>query len=780
MQKTIFRRKAFPSSCLFTLGVFLAGIVIEKGISILFVLLGIGHLLCLYVLFRNSFKSKYLVFFILGFSIMLLNNYYIVQQFAPENGDGYVECRILYAEEKDYGLRLVCRTEMGKVQVYWYNPEAQKEPEGLIGFKVRVNHKNSKGELLFEKPEKASNPRCFDYRKYLYGKGIYQVAYLNNKSIEIIDDDNIGLYLKFKRFLIGRRESFLNQSFPTEESRAFARGIMFGDTSQLDEDLYTSFRINNTAHILAVSGLHIGIIYQNYSFIKKKIKNKTIKVLFTGVFSFFLISYGIMTLWSSSITRAIILVFIKMIAERKQLKYDLLNSISVVNLIILVFRPFQIYSMGFQMSFLCAYGISIVIPRLKGKIPDFIALPCGIQIFMLLYTIRLNNNFSPLGILSNMAVVFIASIYVSMGVFTFLLGLGIVKSHFLSPLGRMIVWIDQTIYSGGDFSIQIPSPNLSVVGLYMIIMVILSSEAFIVFKERSKKNGDIQNKNKAMQYGMKCTALIISVISILWFADSTPFDKASQIFIDVGQGDAFHLSWDKKKDEIDIMIDGGGRYNYDVGNKVLKQYLLRNGNNDIDIALITHDHMDHYKGIVELMEDYDVKELIIGGEAGDRITIDDDRYIEILWPISDYETGPDNDSNYDDNYLSRIFMVNDKGIKTLITGDITSEGEKALLDEYSGTGKLNCHILKVAHHGSNNSSTEAFLREVSPMVAVISVGKNNNYGHPAPDVIEKMEDLGIIVYRTDEDGAVGIVPKKDGFSVCTAKTDKMDRYRYGI
>lgn len=107
-----------------------------------------------------------------------------------------------------------------------------------------------------------------------------------------------------------------------------------------------------------------------------------------------------------------------------------------------------------------------------------------------------------------------------------------------------------------------------------------------------------------------------------------------------------------------------------------------------------------------------------------------------------------------------------KGFTILVTGDITEEGERMLLRRYQGTDVLCADVLKVAHHGSPYSSCEDFIRAVNPAIAVIGVGRNN-YGHPSEKVIEKMRGLGIMVYRTDRDGAVGIINKRGRLSVCT-------------
>ncbi len=732
---------------------------------------------------------------------------------------------ILYYEVEDYGLKLTCKTDMGKIIVYWYagkdveiepggDSNETNETNGSYYNDERDDDRIKPGELIgehvnlypkkgLELPDPRRNPRCFDYRLYLLGKGINYTIRCDRRGVEIVDGEKNKL-LCFKGILIKSREEFLNEYYPDEDDRAFARGILFGDSGEIDEEVYESFQGNNTAHILAVSGLHIGILYGVFISLRKRAYaisehiGKALTIIFIG----FLAIYGTLTLWTPSITRAVFLVYLKMFADRNALRYDMLNAVSIVNIIMLVISPYEIYSVGFQMSFLCAYAISIVIPRLRGKLPDIVLLPLGIQVFLLPYMLRITNTFSPMGFISNIAVVFLASIYVPIGIIGFILNVSS-TGVILTSLGRMTVWINDLVYSEGRFSFNIPSPSLLFVGVYMMVVILISSEAFLVLTDREnhsikkQREGSICLILKSVNIRLVVVViLIIAAIGLLFgYIDKTPFDDASEIFIDVGQGDAIHLNWDNDSYlnivnenfntvndnyNMDILIDGGGKYNYNVGKKVLKPYLLKNGNSDLELALFTHDHMDHYKGLEELMEEFDVKEMIVDGMSGDIIEISDERYIEILWPLEKYSQ--DKDKMEDENYYSRVYMVYDNGIKTLITGDITSEGEHALIREYGGTNKLKCHILKIPHHGSKYSSSIEFLKETNPLIAVISVGKNNNYGHPAPEVIEKLADLGIIIYRTDLDGAVGIIPgnqkeyENNSFSVCTEITKKYDTY----
>lgn len=718
----------------------------------------------------GSFKYAFshIVVLLVGISLMLFEHARIDMMHQNDLGDPpQIQAVIEYIDEREYGYRLTVDTEYGRAHVYWYPTEGDEnridDYWSYIGLNAEISL--SKKHSL-EIPEPASSPRTFDNRRNLYGKGIYWMINVGSDGLRLMEDsEDISLYNRFKAWAIGRREAFLDRVFgegPRTE-KAFSRGVLFGDISELDEDIYESFKKNNTAHILAASGLHVGIIYQAYVGISKRIryhlgrKTGVTRVLAIS-FSVFLFVYGTMTLWSPSIRRAIFLVYLKLLSDYLEERYDMVSAVGVINILMLLGNPFLIYGAGFQMSFFSAYAISVIVPRFRDKISEVLLMPLVIQGFMLLYTIRTYNTFSLIGIVANVLVIGIASLYVPIGVCGFLLFFLPVES-FLRGLGNMIISIDEMIYMDGRFVWDLASPNLGIVSLYMMVIVFLTSEDLMVMIERKRK-------------GLISIALLgILVLSLFFsYVDSSPFDEASIVFVDVGQGDAIHVNWEDE----DILIDGGGRYNYNVGEKILKPYFLRNANSDLDIALATHEHMDHYKGIEELLEVYEVKELITWGEAGDVIKLDNERSIEILWPLPEFK---DHD---DENYYSRIFMINDRGIRTLITGDITEPGELALIREYGGTGKLDCDILKIAHHGSRFSTSYEFLKETSPSVAVISVGKNNVYGHPSIDVIEKLNDLGIIIYRTDIDGAIGVITEtSEGgkeFLVCTEKTKRLERH----
>ena len=212
---------------------------------------------------------------------------------------------------------------------------------------------------------------------------------------------------------------------------------------------------------------------------------------------------------------------------------------------------------------------------------------------------------------------------------------------------------------------------------------------------------------------------------------------------------------------------------YNVGEKVLMPHLLKSGADDVDMALVTHLHTDHFKGICELAavypvklvgipsdyrnEDVDIEEgKVVYIDPLSRISIAEDVYVTSIWPVKESKEGI---TAGDENEHNMVYMVDYKGVRIMVTGDLLEEDELEMIEYYrrrNNLGSLKCDVLKTAHHGSRSSSSDEFLDAASPSIAVISVGKNNIYGHPHEETLERLNERKIKVYRTDLNGTIGI------------------------
>ncbi|MGF6375456.1 competence protein ComEC [Clostridiales Family XIII bacterium PM5-7] len=600
-----------------------------------------------------------------------------------------------------------------------------------IGFTAKV-----------ERPKPAGNPRTFDYRLYLKSKNIHFVA--STAQIDVVNEYKTIIH-QIQSFLLMKKEEFFLSLRLSTESKSFLRGVLFGDTMQLDEAVYEEFQVNGTAHVLAVSGLHVGILYSVFRWIDKRKKSKWIAMGFI----LFLLAYGTISLWSVSVTRAIMMILLMLLGQKTHRRYDMITALSAAALCALINNPLVVLGAGFQMSFLAVLAIGFIKPWLMQYMNSGVAMALSVQIGLMPYIAYQFNYISIMGILCNVFIVFLVSIIVPLGIGIFFLfffdGIQIpILERILEAVAKLTVELNHMFAAGGVFYQEVISPPLWTIFLIYGLMFLLTSEHVYVLWNR-----------KLRQELSLLLLLLICAASVIGFWEATPFDRAQIVFLDVGQGDCVQL-----KGEQNVLIDGGGNIRYDVGKKTLKPYLLKNGIKQIDLAAATHLHTDHYLGLQQLEDCFTVKNMLTEGKAGQRINLEKDAWIDILWPEN---RNPDTE---DENVNSLIFSIKLNGVTTLVTGDITEEGERALLGKYQGTGALKADILKVAHHGSKYSTTQDFLDEVNPKIAVISVGKNN-YGHPSDDVIEKLVKKGIMIYRTDISGAIGMICDRGKISVCT-------------
>lgn len=729
------RRKLFSYVLLVMAGI-LSAVLLQK-VSLLLLLFLIAWLLK-----SRSDSRFYVQAFIFGLLLLILFQFRythgVCHSIAERDKEVTVQGIVLDIETKNTGrYNIKIDVEGEKILASYYHNLDQ--PWKLIGKSISFHTK-------ITLPDKSGNPRTFDYRQHLLSRGIAYTCVIDSFSI---NESQPLLYYRIKGFIMEKREAYLAGLQVEDTIEGVLRGVLFGDKNQMDEDIYDAFRKNGTAHVLAVSGLHVGMLYRIYQWIYERWKNPW---LTTGFLSFLFV-YGTAALWSVSVTRAIGLIIIVVIGKVFDRRYDLLTALSAMALFSIIKNPYVIFGAGFQMSFLAVISIAFLQRSFEKYVGVNWAAAFAVQAGLLPYMSYTFNYISFVGILCNVPVIFLASILVPMGMVGFILYLcfdmTIPGVYFgMEAVTNLMIWCNNLFIADGILSFDVISLPLWMIILLYGFMFFLASEYFHIYFFR-----------KDWKKLLTALLIILTCISAGILADRTPFDQAELIFVDVGQGDCLHIKTPGQKE---VLIDGGGKFGYNVGEKILKPYLLKNRITEINLAAATHLHLDHYEGLKQLADCYPVNQLLTEGKAGQYVKIEEGYWLEILWPKT---IKPDTE---DENENSLIFMVHHNGLKTLITGDITAEGEAMLLETYQGTDKLRADILKIPHHGSPYSSSDAFLEAVNPKIAVISVGKNN-YGHPSEIVIEKLEENGIMVFRTDLDGAVGIINRKGKLSVCTEK-----------
>ena len=708
----------------------------------------------------------------------------------------YIRGRVMTVSVKDDKVHLIVKNkEPGPEKVLVVQDmsaaETITQPElyGLTGAIVEA-----RGEFAELSP--AEDPGCFDYSLYMKSKGV--TIRFKSYILEITDANSSPL-TRLRHYLYRTRESFISRF--SEDTQGFIRGVIFGDKSGIDGDMLEEFNSNSTGHILAVSGLHIGFLYGLLRFLTARKRTLPVSCLITAV----ILLYGEMTTWSPATVRACIVLTISLCSTHLRRKSDLLTSVSLSAFLILTYQPYQLFSSGFQLSFMAMSGIAILSGPISSVTGEAIAVMLAVQAGTLPVIAYSYCRINPLSILINVPVILLASVLVPLcilmlmieAVFGNIPEAGIDVAELIS---YAVIKTNHILSLGGDFSIRTAGPcAAAIIFIYLIVFGLATEWTRVML---------LRNDLKAV---LRQGILLVMPLAMLFSCLYDTISDDEIVFVSVGQGDCVHI----RAEGHNVLIDGGGQayqgssksssykitetgrdkadrsvqdknyeneQEYNIGKSILMPYLMHGGADAVDIALVTHLHADHYKGIEELSEifpvgaigvpaDYracitaantetrpdnpDMKTYYIGPDT--RIDISDDVSIEVIWPVevSDEPIAAD-----DPNEHNTVYMVHYKDIKVMVTGDLLEEDEQEMVSYYEGTEKgaetLKCDILKVAHHGSKSSSSEAFLDAARPEIAVIQCGRNNFYGHPHKQTLDRLEERGIRVFRTDLSGAVGI------------------------
>jgi competence protein ComEC len=663
------------------------------------------------------------------------------------------------SQKKDHAILTVRSTKYGTVAINIY--EKNSEFTHTVGKWTWISG-------LLELPQTAGNPGGFDYKLYLSSVG---VSFIMNVSPEQAVFSKVPVN-RFKHELAAFRHGFEDQLLRQigEKQGSLAIAMMFGDKSGLDDDVYESFQRNGTAHILSVSGLHVGFLYSVLTLLMAG-KRRTIPNL---VIFLLLVLYGVLSGFCPSVNRALLMIGIHILSKVLCRSYDLLSSAGISAMILLTQNPYSLFHVGFQLSFAAVILMGWIFPTISKSLPKenvlslLVPIP-ALQAAMAPYTAFLFNYVSFGAFAANFGVVFFSGVLIPAGLLAMIASqlsesLFAFVTVFMDICIRCVFWCNNLTYADDKTCIDVVSPSvLMLVVFYGLFFFALSETGRILWIRK--------------RYKTIVCVLILTVLSgcVLDWKTENGFDEADAVFVDVGQGDCLHIRTPSGKN---ILIDGGGKESFDIGKRVLKPYLLKNGVRKIDLAIITHLDIDHFGGIrslaaggmVETLGLYDGNLLIdkkimqdtglkrkqlLYLHQGDRIVLDDQLWLEVLYPEQksrqDYV---EELLGKDENPRSLVIRAHVGKYKILMTGDIDSETESQVMDaQISGT--LQSEILKIGHHGSKNSTSDIFLQTVKPQIAVFLTGKNN-YGHPDPGIIEKCREKGIIIYRTDTNGAIGL------------------------
>lgn len=648
-----------------------------------------------------------------------------------------------------------------RVSIYQYSQKDSHTPIN-IGDWVELRG-------IIEKPQGMRNPKGFDYRAYLARRGIYYTIGTASRNILSINSGNLPWFRSWIESIRGYMEGVLDRYVGGRGSRLM-KAMIIGQRWSLPSELRKEFSITGIAHILAISGLHVGFVVLLLSWLCKGLKLSPQTTFFIqGIALGF---YCIVVGGSSSVVRATVMALILLGGKAVGRKPDPLNSISIAAFIILLFKPLELFEVGFQLSFLAVAGIALFNEQLSSKLSRLDKLPLKLgEAIAVMLAAQLGvwpliayyfNTFSIISFIANLILVPIAGVIVILGLIIVLVAavfplLGQLIGWWLWLLCEFLIEVNKGLSSFPWSSIPVVSPGPLFMLAYYFILLILSSERPLWVRRPWR-----------ISLILTLGVLLLSIIKPI--VDN----QFKVIFVDVGQGDCIYI---KTPDEKHILVDGGGRPegvgDFDVGAEIVVPFLLKNGVRKLDLVVMSHGHDDHMRGLIPVIKEIKVdafmefppkqpsesykelKKLIsnknikcIHAIGGQSYRVGKYVFMDIIYPSSDAEVV---DSLYaeNENNLSLVMRVRCQQASIMLTGDIEEGVESYLLSFWEDP----VSILKVAHHGSNSSSTDKWLDVIRPRIAVIQSGKNN-FGHPHPQVIERLEKYGATVYRNDESGAI--------------------------
>ena len=609
---------------------------------------------------------------------------------------------------------------------YYFKTEVEKNnfiKDYQLGDKVEVNG-------TFNKPNNNTVFNLFNYRKYLETKKIYYLMDISNIK-KIANNKNI-----FYKII-----NLIDKRINTYKSKKYLKAFILGKTDLLDDDIKTNYQELGVSHLLAISGMHISLFSGIILFLLKKCHiGGNISYFITILFLLF---YMKLTGNTSSVSRAVILFMLLTFNKMFNFKLSTLKIWCFTFSIIIFKNPYSLVDVGFQFSFTVSFYLILLQKNLTSNnyfigllkisfVSLLVSLPISIYYF---YQV----NF--LSIIWNLIFVPLVSIIIfPLSLITFIIPYFDALLYLLINIMESIAGVCNSIKM---FQFIFGKPSLIWIFLYYLIITLWLYKKYFVFKY--------------VLIGL----LVFQYFKLLIIPNNF------FMMIDVGQGDSLLIHYNN----VSILIDTGGKVSYQnekwqerktksITDSKLIPLLKSYGIRKINYLVTTHGDYDHMGEAINLVNNYKIGKVIFNcGEYNDLekklIKVLDKKKIEYLscikeLNVDEYRLKFLNTDIYDNENDNSNVIYTEFGIyRFLFMGDAGVEKEKAILDKYNLS---NIDVLKVGHHGSKTSSSTNFISSINPKYSLISVGKNNRYGHPNKEVINNLKNTKI--YRTDQDGSI--------------------------
>lgn len=624
------------------------------------------------------------------------------------------------------GDRLVLDVKGEERLIAYYYVKSKEEKNTILDVIHHGDKIMLKGTLKV--PFNNTIPNNFNYKKYLYNKKIYYT--LSVDSYEIIKNNKNILY-KIKDKLYKKIINLDNSDYYL--------AFILGDKTLLSSEIYNSFQSNGISHLLALSGMHINILLLIINMFLKKFKESK-RIIITSII---LIVFLILTGLTASLQRATIFYILKNINNKFNLRYSNIKLLFIVAFIILFINPFLIYDLGFIYSFIVCFGIFYYSDFIKGNyVVKLFKLSLVTFLFSMPITIMVNYEVNLSSIFINMLFVpWISLIVYPLSLISFIIPI-------LKPLFGFTINITNNmnmLFSKISLIINIPKLSIILIILFYLVLLVRKKKLYI------------------------CLFLILIFGKVIVL-----FDKNYYVyFFDIGQGDASVLVSPHQKEV--LMIDTGGKITYEkeewqksnktynISDGVIK-FLKSRGITKLDYLIISHGDQDHAGDALNIIKKLNVKKVVLNNGSTNSLEkkiINTSVKITNNYNLKYFKVINLNNGFYDnENDASLVNYITFLKYKFLFMGDASRSVEEKIIEKYN---LFNIDVLKVGHHGSKTSSSKYFVDKIIPKYSVISVGRNNRYGHPHEEALSNLINTKIL--RTDSDGTITFKINKNKFDI---------------
>lgn len=677
------------------------------------------------------------------------------------------------------------------------------------------------------------NPGGFDYREYMAFNGIYGSVFVQSGEIKQTVSYRNGFLQRVYRIrkAISRTLDDIGQA----DEKAVLKALLIGERSGVSDRITENFSKAGVSHLLAISGLHVGIVATTSFFVFRWT---------LGWFPFFLwrawtrkgaailsmipvIGYGLVSGMSPSTQRAVVMVVIFLMTFLIHKEQEPFNTLATAAILILILHPPSLFAISFQLSFASVFAILYIFPKLwqpddgasniRKRIKNYacsslwvtLSATLGVMPLVMVY-------FNQISLISPVAN-FILIPLVGFGVVP--LGLTFAGISLIFPAASL--WglelsaaiLKMSLSLAGLFAdlpfsaVKTITPSLlEVICAYMLLLTLMALKKKPVSDSRliktlfmPKKQGLSAGAKNILQILSVASALLLGLDGLYWGYQRFLRADFRVTVLDVGQGTANLLEFPKGPV---MLIDAGGFSSFsafDVGKMVVAPLLWRKKIKSVDIIVLSHANSDHVNGMAYIADNFHVKSIWANTEPQDsegyrrfadvlqerrlfpadfktfpRHHVINGVFLTIVNPPPDFMEKRQKESWRDINNNSLAVHARFGTVSLLFPGDIKLKAENEMVDLYGEL--LQSQVLVAPHHGSKSSNSEAFIKTIKPGIVVFSTGLNNRFNFPHPSVIKRYQDMGATLLNTATHGAVRICTDGNTLSITPFNAKDMEHH----